>query len=356
MKTNTAILSIVLAAALGSSALARNAAAQDLFVPADLGVADYEYKVSEGDFNFKRSLAKAPVNEWAYQTDFSRVDTQQVIRENQDVVYASAVVDVSEGATFTVPEGPVYHVIQIIDLQNYIIDVIYPGESRTVTPDDLTYGNHVFLNQRIAAFPEDEGGIDAALKHREGATIEAASAKPYETPDIVVSPELLEKVRLSIIADIEAGKVPDNSVVNGTPYNTTPEGHLFGTAYGWGGLGLEDAAYMPIAMKARSENGNPVPSSVTFEAPELDAARNGFWSVTTYNDEGWLAEDKAAISNTEAVPNDDGTYTINFNSPGSPNNLTTPSPFTALLRVYAPASEESIKSYMAGPGAKLVIK
>jgi hypothetical protein len=60
--------------------------------PADFGVPDYAYKVSETDFNILRSLAKAPVNEWAHQEDVSNVATQQVIRENQDVIYSSAVV------------------------------------------------------------------------------------------------------------------------------------------------------------------------------------------------------------------------------------------------------------------------
>lgn len=352
MKSTLTTSAVAAVTALSSSAFAQD----NLFVPADLGVADYEYKVSEGDFNFKRSLAKAPVNDWAHQQDFSRVDTQQVIRENQDVIYSSAVVDVSKGATFSVPEGPVYHIIQILDLQNYIIDVLYPGESRSVTTADLTYGHHVYLNQRIAAFPEDQGGLAAALSHRDGATIDAASALPYETPSIVIDPALTEQVRLSILADIEAGKVADNSVVNGTPFNTTPEGHLFGTAYGWGGLGVDDAAYMPITMPEFGEDGKSTPTSITFEAPELDSARNGFWSITTYNDEGWLAEDKAAISNSEAVANEDGSYTVNFNSPGSPNNLTTPTPFTALLRVYAPTSRDSVMGYLAGQGRNLLIE
>ena len=65
--------------------------------PADFNVSDFAYKVSETDFNINRSLAKAPINEWAHQEDVSYVKTQQVIRENQDVIYSSAVVDVSQG-------------------------------------------------------------------------------------------------------------------------------------------------------------------------------------------------------------------------------------------------------------------
>lgn len=41
--------------------------------PADFGVTDYAYKVSETDFNIKRSLAKAGINEWAHQSGRIRV-------------------------------------------------------------------------------------------------------------------------------------------------------------------------------------------------------------------------------------------------------------------------------------------
>jgi len=41
----------------------------------------------------------------------------------------------------------------------------------------------------------------------------------------------------------------------------------------------------------------------------------------TIRKDGWLAKDKAAISNSEAIKNADGSYTIRFNSPGKKNNL-----------------------------------
>jgi hypothetical protein len=69
-----------------------------------------------------------------------------------------------------------------------------------------------------------------------------------------------------------------------------------------------------------------------------------------------LARDKAAISNSEATPNPDGSYTIRFNSPGSQNNVETPSPFTALLRIYVPKSKESAMKYLKNESKNLLIK
>ena len=63
----------------------------------------------------------------------------------------------------------------------------------------------------------------------------------------------------------------------------------------------------------------------------------------------------ASICNSEVAPNADGSCTIHFNSPGKANNLDTPAPFVALLRVYVPRSKEGILRYMAKAG-ELVIQ
>jgi hypothetical protein len=324
--------------------------------PADFGITDYAYKVSETDFNIQRSLAKASINEWAHQSDVSRVKTQQVIRENQDVIYSSAVVDCSSGAIFTVPESGTYHIIEIIDQQNYIVDVVYPGKSITVTPDNLTYGHYVYLNMRIRILPEDKGGLEETLKLQKKATIKAGSAVPYETPDVVVPQEKMEKIRQALIDDVQAGKLPDTSSAQGTPYRTHPQDHLYATAYGWGGLSVDHAAYLPLINKTVVDNGRARPSSVTLTPPAIDYDRGGFWSITTYNADGWLAEDKAAISNSEATPNDDGSYTIRFNSPGEENNITTPAEFTVLLRIYVPADRNGVIQYLNKASKEVIVK
>jgi hypothetical protein len=325
--------------------------------PADFGVWEVAYKVSETDFNMKRSLAKAPVNEWAHQDDVVNVKTQQVVRENQDVIYSSAVVDIREGATISVPKSDNYHIIQILDMQNYTVEVLYPGESAAITPDRVTYGSYVYLNMRIRKLPEEKGGLQTTHKLQRMARIEAKSAIPYASPDIVVDPATLEKVRRALVKDVYEGKAgTDTSASMGTPYDTDPQLHLYATAYGWGGLAIAHAGYVPITRnQTKIEDGKALPSSLTFTPPEIDEGRGGFWSVITYDAEGWIARDKASICNSEVAPNADGSCTFHFNSPGKANNLDTPAPFVALLRVYVPRSKEGIVRYMAKAG-ELVIQ
>jgi hypothetical protein len=324
--------------------------------PADFGVTDYAYLVSETDFNIKRSLAKAPINAWAHQGDVSNVKTQQVIRENQDVIYSSAVVDVCQGATISVPASDTYQIIEIIDQQNYIVDVVYPGQSVTITRDNLTYGSYVYLIMRIRKVLESKEGIEPTLKLQRLARIDAKSSVPYTTPDVVIEQEKMEAIRAALINDVQAGKLPDTSRAQGGPYETNPQDHLYATAYGWGGLSVEHAAYLPIRNQTVIRDGKAEPSSITFTLPDIDYGRGGFWSITTYDADGWLARDKAAISNSEAMPNADGTYTIRFNTPGAANNVDTPAAFTALLRIYVPRSKEGVTRFLEKASKDLVIQ
>jgi hypothetical protein len=324
--------------------------------PAKFGVSDFAYKVSETDFNMKRSMKKAAVNKWAHQSDLSRVKTQQVIRENQDVIYSSAVVDIRKGATISLPKSDTYHIIEIIDFQNYVVDVLYPGDSLTVTTDQVTYGNYVYLNMRIRILPKDKGGLAKTLKLQKMAKIKAKSAVPYKSPDIVIDQKKMEQIRAALIKDVQAGALPDTSASIGTPLSTRPQDHLYATAYGWGGLPVEHAVYLPIANQTEVVGGKCKPSSVTFKPPAIDEQRGGFWSITTYDKEGWLAKDEAAISNTQATANANGTYTIRFNSPDKPNNLETTAPFAALLRFYVPASRESALSFIRKDSKKMIIR
>lgn len=167
----------------------------------------------------------------------------------------------------------------------------------------------------------------------------------------------MERIRMALIRDVEAGKFTDTASTMGTPQDTDPQGHIYATAYGWGGMAVDDAAYQPIVKNLmKVEGGKSLSSSIKFNPPELDYSRGGFWSITTYTSEGWLAEDQAAIANDHAEPNADGTYTIRFNSPGQKNNVKTPTPFAALLRVYVPKSRQGIIEYLAKMSDALVIR
>jgi len=128
------------------------------------------------------------------------------------------------------------------------------------------------------------------------------------------------------------------------------------TVYGRDGFMKSDNNVVTSSNVKLNPDGKALPSSLTFTPPDIDYDRGGFWSITTYDKEGWIARDKAAISNMEARPNPDGTYTNRFNSPGEPNNIDTPTPFTVLLRVYVPKSKDEISRFLPKASKELVIQ
>ncbi|MGI9511602.1 MAG: DUF1254 domain-containing protein [Anderseniella sp.] len=315
--------------------------------PGDFGVTDLQYRVAETNFNINMSLAKAGVNQFAHQEDISMVKTQQVIRENQDILYSSAVVDVRNGVTLHVPEYDAYSIIQVIDMQNYSIKTVYAGESYSFTLDDLSYGNYVYLNARTQPTSFDAAGLEAAHKQQASLVIDAKSSVAYEPPEDLISDDLMVEIRTALIADVAAGKVDDYSKLMGTSDFVDNQGHLYATAFGWGGLPAMDAGYIALPINAKGGVG----SAVTIDAPPLNYDKGGFWSITTYNKEGWLAHDRAAISNRQAEQNADGSYTVRFNCAGMANNLETENDFAAVLRLYVPTTLEEITAYL-GQGQK----
>ena len=107
-------------------------------------VTQENFIIAETDRYFSEHVAKHPVNIIRHARQPSGPDNQFVITENQDVLYSHAVVDTTGGATITNPKWDYFSVIQIIDEDEYTIDVLYPGQSRRLTPRDLTMGTMCF--------------------------------------------------------------------------------------------------------------------------------------------------------------------------------------------------------------------
>ncbi|MBE9490659.1 MAG: DUF1254 domain-containing protein [Bacteroidetes bacterium] len=319
--------------------------------PKDYGVTNTQYRVAESNHFFQKSLKKVEINKFAHQRQIVNVEIQQVIRENQDILYSSAVVDVTKGLTLTVPEYDAYSIIQVIDMQNYSVATVYAGETKTITLDDLSVGNYVYLNARTQPTSNDEKGLKNAHKQQNALIIKAKSAKPYNAPDDLISDEKMLKIRKALIQDVANGKISDYSKMMGTKDFVNVQGHLYASAYGWGGLPIYDAGYLTVINKVDGKSC----SSVTIDAPPVDYKKGGFWSITTYNEKGYLAFDKAAISNNDAVINEDGTITVRFNCEGEKNNLETVETFSVLLRLYAPLDVKEMSEYLKNGQEKYIV-
>jgi hypothetical protein len=304
-------------------------------------VDESNFTIAETDRYFVDHSKEHEVNTFRHSREMSSVENQFVVRENRDVMYSHAVVDISEGATLINPAWDVFSVIQVIDENQYTIASIYPGEQRTFTPGDVALGNHLFLNMRTGVRSLDEKGFAEAHKHQDSVRIEANSARPYKAKGF--EKKSLDETRARLKARMAEADKPE--FYFGTKDEVEPTQFLIASAVGIFGLPIGDAAYLnTIQPTGKSKEG--APSKITLPVPPLDFDKGGFFSVTTYDSKGWIVKKNFALNNNTAKPNDDGSYTFHFNAPGKPNNIDVEKDWTMLIRLYAPKSKDAIMKYM----------
>jgi hypothetical protein len=304
-------------------------------------VDERNFTIAETDLYMLNHSEEHPVNTFRHAREMSSVDNQFVVRENRDVLYSHAVVDISEGATLINPDWDVFSLIQVIDENQYTIASIYAGEQKTFTPDDVALGNHVFLNMRTGVRSLDEAGFAEAHQHQDSVQIVANSATPYQAKGFET--KSLDETRVSLKARAEEISRPDLAM--GTADQVEPESFLIASAVGIFGLPIGDAAYLNT-IQPTGEARAGLPSRITLPVPPLNFDKGGFFSVTTYDSQGWIVKENFALNNRTAEPNEDGTYTFHFNAPGQPNNIDVVDGWTVLIRLYAPQSSEAIVQYM----------
>ena len=302
----------------------------------DITVTRDNFIKAETDKYLFEQATRAPMNEWKHDRELVTPQNQTVVRQNRDTLYSKAVVDISEGATFTLPKTELYQSIYVIDENHFDVAVIYPGESVTVTKDMLTEGTHAWVILRTAIKSTSAEDLKKGNEVQDQAIIKAKSAKPYISKGF--NQQQREDTRIDLEKDIMKmdmskafGKANDKSLE--TFHRTV------GASMGWGGFKTEDAHYKLLVAEDRSG----VCSSMTFEEPKLK--KNGFFSVTAYGGDGYIHVDNYAISSRDMKANEDGSYTVTFNCKDTLNNINVVEGWTGILRMYLPEDTKEILAF-----------
>ena len=194
------------------------------------------YVVAETDWYFNGVQQKAGVNTWMHDDPVSK-DNQQVIRSNRDVVYSIAVVDVSEGATFSVPaagpENDQFQIIHIMDENHLFHKVVRRGESVTVNADDLTTGTHVYLLSRT----KDNGDFEDTKRRQAQLKFSAKSSKPYPAKGFTEKDVLAYRDQL--VANVMTGKATVTGLdgFGATMNDVKDNDYKHAAAVGWAVIG-----------------------------------------------------------------------------------------------------------------------
>jgi hypothetical protein len=243
------------------------------------------------------------VNQFFHFREPTPIDNQPVIRMNRDTLYSTAVVDISEGATLTLPDvGDRYISAMVVNQDHYINDVFQSGG--TYELDTKTFDTpYVVVSVRTlvdAANPDDVAAVNAL---QDQIAVEAASSKPYILPNY--DEESFEAV---LQAALELSRaLPDSSRTFGKKEEVDPIRHFLGTAFGYGGLPESEAFYLNVEPGLGvGEYKIQVPADVPVDA---------FWSVSIYNASGFFEPNNRnaySVNSVSGTRNDDGSMTVHL--------------------------------------------
>ncbi len=198
------------------------------------------YPTDETSRQILKSQSLVGVNSFLHKPQLTPTDNQPVVRMNRDTYYSMAVVDVSKGATITMPVIPdgKYMSVQGVTEDHRIQAMKYgPG-----TFDLTTHtGKHLYLIIRLdATFSESE-----VKEIQDEMRIEANSNEEFETTPInqqsFTEVEDALKAKLPSIAKEDSlnamrGMFTDPRDKSGQEF--ADEKYQVGAAVGWGGAGI----------------------------------------------------------------------------------------------------------------------
>jgi hypothetical protein len=259
------------------------------------------------------------------------IEAQTVIRMNRDTLYSFAVVDISKGATLSMPDaGNRYMTAMVVNQDHYVNRVYNQGGTYHLSMEEFDTP-YVFVAARTLVDASDEVDIKKVNELQDLLKIEAASANPFVMPDYD-----MKSYKKTFNALLELGRGVEGAFSTfGKKEDVNPIRHLIGTCIGWGGLPVEEAFY---------ENVEPNLPVAKYQITVKDVPCDAFWSVSLYNKEGFFQKNDLnaySVNNITGTPNKDGSVTVHFGGceDGRVNCLPIMEGWNYTVRMYRPRDE-----------------
>ncbi len=259
------------------------------------------------------------------------VDNQVTVRGNRDTLYSFGVFDLTSPLSITLPDPKGRYQSLMIVNQDHSISVSYSPRKVTLTKESVGT-RYVFLTVRTFMDPNDKSDVKAAYRLQDAVHVEQADIGKFEVPNW--KKDQVEQMRDTI--NVVASTVTDPSKMFGKKEELDPVYWMLGAALGWGGLPAAAATYVNVVPE---KNDGKTPYTLTAKDVPVDA----FWSVTLYDDKGWMPVNKYnaySFNNVTAKKNEDGSITIHFGGdPKQSNFLPIVPGWNYIVRLYQPKKE-----------------
>ena len=151
----------------------------DFFQPDGMTATAENYPTLETSRQLLAAQGRAAVNDFAHNRKLTPTDDQPVVRMNRDTYYGFAVVDVSAGASITIPPVPEgkYVSVQPVTMDHRIQPMSYGSGTFELATH---HGSHMYVIVRLdSTLTEAE-----ANAIQDGMVINAASAQPFSAEPV----------------------------------------------------------------------------------------------------------------------------------------------------------------------------
>ncbi len=289
------------------------------------------YKRAESDLTFSNTIKIGGANKFAHlPVQPFDLSNQTVVRMNQDTIYSGAIVDVSKGATITLPETDGrYQTVMVVQNDHYVNDVFIGAGTYQIKSDMDSDFVAVTIRTEIDLTDPADGEKVVALQH--AVKLDIKGDKVFTLPNY----DMDQLVKLRVELANEALAMDSQNNMQGARGTVDEYLHLVGTAVGWGLLPDANARYIAYAQ----EDGTGC-YQAHYEKPPFNAP--GFFSITMYDADGWMFDEKAILNKNNITFNEDGSFDANFGECGvdAKNNLPITEGWNFVMRIYEPKLEQ----------------